>query len=143
MLAVATRRIAIILVGEKHQPSLKHHPWNVHVSAVFSWTIAFRQTKRLLSLNWQVSKVLIVKFQASILDQCYHLLINLSWKSACKPLNAISARSAILQLSKKSSRPALRLPFYTVFARFGCTTTQHVQSKPSRHFALKQWLPTK
>jgi len=32
---------------------------------------------------------------------------------------------------------------YTVFTRFGCTPTQHVQSKPSRDFALRQWLPTK
>jgi len=69
----------------------------------------------LLSLNWQVLKVLIVKFQASTLDQCHHLLINLSCKTASKPLNAVSARSAvcflqpILQLSKRSSRPPLRL----------------------------------
>ena len=49
----------------------------------------------LLSLNWQVLKVLIVKFQASTLDQCHHLLINLSCKSASKPLNAVSARSAV------------------------------------------------
>ena len=33
-----------------------------------------RQIKSLLSLNWQVLKVLIVKFQASTLDQCHHLL---------------------------------------------------------------------
>jgi len=37
----------------------------------------------------------IVKFKASTLDQCHHLLINLSCKSASKPLNAISARSAV------------------------------------------------
>ena len=37
----------------------------------FSWTIAFRQIKRLLSLNWLVLKALIVKFQASTLDQCH------------------------------------------------------------------------
>jgi len=73
-----------------------------------------RQIKSLLSLKWQV---LIVKFQASTLDQCYHLLINLSCQSASKPLNAISARSAvcflqpILQLSKKSSRPTWSLHF--------------------------------
>ena len=46
------------------------------------------QIKSLLSLNWQVSKVLIVKFQASTLDQCHRLLINLSCISASKPLNA-------------------------------------------------------
>ena len=72
----------------------------------------------LLSLNWQVLKVVIVKFQASTLDQCHHLLINLSCKSASKPLNATSARSAacffqpIVQLSKKSSRSTLRLRFW-------------------------------
>jgi len=37
-----------------------------------------RQIKSLLSLNWQILKVLIAKFQASTLDQCHHLLINLS-----------------------------------------------------------------
>jgi len=47
-----------------------------------------RQIKSLVSLNWQVLKVLIVKFQASTLDQCHHLLINLSYISASKPLNA-------------------------------------------------------
>jgi len=62
-----------------------------------------RQIKSLLSVNWQVLKVLIVKFQASTLDQFHHLLIN---KSASKSLNATSVRSAvcflqpILQLSK-------------------------------------------
>ena len=47
-----------------------------------------RQIKSLLSLNWQVLKVLIVKFQTSTLDQCHHFLINLSCKSASIPLNA-------------------------------------------------------
>ena len=47
-----------------------------------------RQIKTLLSLNWQVLIVLIVKFQASTLDQCHHLFINLSCISASKPLNA-------------------------------------------------------
>jgi len=57
--------------------------------------------------------------------------LNLACKSASKPLNAISARSVvcflqpILQLSKKSSGPPLRLRF----TRFGCTPTPHVQSK--------------
>jgi len=90
-----------------------------------------------------------VNFQASALDQSHHFLINLSCKSVGKPLNAISARSAvgflqpILQLSKKSLRPPLRMLFLysTVFTRFGCTPTQHVQSKPSRKFALRHWLP--
>ena len=47
-----------------------------------------RQIKSLLSLIWQVLKVLIVKFQASTLDQCHHLFINLSCISVSKPLNA-------------------------------------------------------
>jgi len=47
-----------------------------------------RQTERLLLLNWQVLKVLIVKFQASSLDLYFgSLLINLSCKSASKNLN--------------------------------------------------------
>ena len=47
-----------------------------------------RQIKSLLSLNWQVLEVLIVKFQVSTLDHCHHLFINLSCTSASKPLNA-------------------------------------------------------
>ena len=76
-----------------------------------------RQIKSLLSSNWQVLKVLVVKFQASTLDQCHHSFINLFCKSASKPLDTIRARSAvcflqtILQLSKTSSRPPLRLRF--------------------------------
>jgi len=37
-----------------------------------------RRIKSLLSLNWQVLNILILKFQASTLDQCHHLFINLS-----------------------------------------------------------------
>jgi len=88
-----------------------------------------RQIKSLLSLHWQVLIVLIVKFQASALDQCRHLLINLSCKSTSKPLN-ISARSVvyflkpILQLSKKSSRPVLRLRFlYCIYTLWMYTNT--------------------
>jgi len=33
-------------------------------------------------------KSLIAKFQASTLDQCHHLLINLSCKRASQPVNA-------------------------------------------------------
>ena len=109
------------------------------------------QIKSLLSLNWLVLKVLIVKFQASTLDQRHNLLINLFCKSARKPLDARSARSAvgflqpILQLSKTSSRPTLRLRFlYCISTLRMCTNTaQHVQSKPSSNFALRRWLPTK
>jgi len=46
-----------------------------------------RQIESLLTLNWQVLKVLILKFQASALDH-HHLFVNLSCKSASKPLNA-------------------------------------------------------
>jgi len=84
---------------------------------------SIQQIKSLLSLHWQVLKVLIVNFQASTLDQCHHLLMNLSCKSASKHLDAISARSAvcflqpILQFSKKTSMPPLRLRF--LYARGG------------------------
>jgi len=88
------------------------------------------QIKSLLSLNWLVLKVLIVKFQASTLDQRHNLLINLFCKSARKPLDARSARSAvgflqpILQLSKTSSRPTLRLRFlYCISTLRMCTNT--------------------
>jgi len=104
-----------------------------------------RQIKSLLSLNWQVLKVLIVKFQASTLDQCHHLLINLSCKSASKSLNATSARSAVWQHAF-CSQYCIRAwrhrgrhydcASYTVFTRFRCTPAQYVQSKLSSDFAL-------
>jgi len=59
----------------------------------------------------------LVKFQASALDESHHLLIKLSCKSACDNLDAISANlqyafvQPILQLSKKSWWPLLRLHF--------------------------------
>ena len=70
---------------------LKHHPWNVHVSGVFSWTIVFRfkpTNEKSAFIELRSFKSLIVKFQASTLDQCHHLLINLSCKSASEPVNA-------------------------------------------------------
>ena len=57
-----------------------------------------------------VLKVLTVKFQASTLDQCHHLLINLS----CKTLVNLSMPNVAL-LSKKSSRPPLRLRLYCIY----------------------------
>ena len=96
----------------------------------------------------RIDKVLIVRFQASALDQCHHLLINLSCKSASKPLNVISARSAvcflqpILQLSKKSSRPKLRLRFlYCIYAlRMHTNTARSIEAEHAET-ALRQWLP--
>jgi len=88
-----------------------------------------RKMKSLLSLNRQVLKVFTVKFPASTLDQCHHLLINLFCKNASKPLNAVSARSAvcflqpILQLSKKSSRLTLRLRLYCIYTLWMYTNT--------------------
>ena len=86
-----------------------------------------RKIKSLLSLNRQVLTVLIENFPASTLDQCHHLLINLICKSASKPLNAVSARSAACFLQRHDDCAS-----YTVFTRFGCAPTQHVQSKPNR-----------
>jgi len=120
--------------------------------------------KCLLSLNWQVLKVLIVKFQASTLDHCQHLLISLSCKSATKPLNTISARSAvcflqpILQLSKTSSRPPWRLRFlYCICTlRMYTNTARSIEAEqrlcseamtsdevgPLQNFrAFKKWIP--
>jgi len=96
-----------------------------------------RQIESLLSLNWQLLKVLIVKFQASSLDQCHHLLINLSWKSASKPVHAISARS-VLQLRKKSSDPPLRLRFlYCIYTlRMYTNTNAACSIEADRDFAL-------
>ena len=87
-----------------------------------------------------------MKFQASTLDQCHHLHINLSCKSDCKPLNAISARSAAYLPSKYCSWARSHRSHhcdcasYPVFTRFGCTLPQHVQLKPSRDFALTEAL---
>jgi len=105
-----------------------------------------RQMKSLLSLNWQVLKVLIMKFQASTSDHCHHLLIKLSCKSASEPLNAISARSAvcflqpILQLSKKSLRPPLRLRFlYCIYTHRIYTNTER-SIETEQRLALRDWL---
>jgi len=84
------------------------------------------QIKSLLSLNWHVLNVFTVKSQASTLG-----------KSASKPLSAISARSAvcflqpILHLSKKSSRPPLRLRFlYCIYTLLMYTnTTRSVEAR--------------
>jgi len=105
------------------------------------------QTKCLFSLNWQVLKVLIVKFQVSTLDQCSHWLINLSCKSTSKPLNAMGARSAVCFCSQYCSWARSHrgqhydCASYTVFTRFGYTPTQHVQPKPNSHFNLRRSLP--
>ena len=95
-----------------------------------------RQIKSLLSLNWQVLKVLIVKFQASTLDQCHHLLINLSCISASEPLNA-----QYCPWGRSHRGRHYDCACHTVFTRFWCTPTQHVQSNPSSDFALRHCLP--
>ena len=75
-----------------------------------------RQTKNLLSLNWHVLKVLIAKFHASSLDLYFgSMLINLSCKSASKPLNAHYCPSA------RSHRGRHQDCAYTVFTRFWFT----------------------
>jgi len=119
---------------------LKHHPCNVHVSGLFSWTIVFRfkSKNEMLWLNRQVLKILIVKFPAFTSDQCHHLLTNFSWKSAGKPLYAVSARSAIcflqpiLQLSEKSSGPPLRLRFLY------CIYTLQMYTNTARSIEVEQ-----
>ena len=95
-----------------------------------------RQPKSWLSLNWQVLKVLTVKFQASALDQCHHLLINLSCKSVGKPLDAQCCNAL-----EEEGVAAFRHYdcAYTVFTRFWCTPTRHVQPKPNSDVALKHW----
>ena len=97
-----------------------------------------RQMKSLLSWNWQVLKVLMVKFHAFTLDQCHHLLINLFCKSASKPLNA---QYCTLARSHRGRHYDCGCYRPTVFARFWCTPTQHVQPMPSSDFALRHWFP--
>jgi len=79
--------------------------------------------------------VLTAKFQASTLDHCHHLLINLSCKSASKPLNARSCTWA------RSHRGRYYYCAYTVFTRFESTPRQHAQPKPNSDFALSHWHP--
>jgi len=68
-------------------------------------------------------------------------------QSASKPLSAVSARSAVCFCSQYCSWARSHrgrhydCASYTVFARFWCATTQHVQPKPSSDFALRHWLP--
>ena len=87
-----------------------------------------------------VLKVLIEKFPASTLDHCHHLLVNLFCKSASKPLNDVSARSAvcflqpILQMSRKSSRPPWRVRF------FHCIYTLWMYTNTARSVEAEQRL---
>ena len=69
-----------------------------------------RQIKSLISLNWQVLKVLIAKFQASTLDQCHHLLINLS----CKALVNLSMPNTALEQEVIAAAVTIALVFYTL-----------------------------
>ena len=95
---------------------LTHHQWKVHVSGAFSWTIVFRfnpTNKCLLSLNWQVLKVLIVKFQFSTLDHCHHLLINLS----CKALVNLSMPN--IALAREVIAAAIRIALLPAFLKRG------------------------
>jgi len=64
------------------------------------------------------------------------LLINLSCKSASKPLHVQYCTWA-----KSHHGRHYDWASYTEFIRFSCTPTQHVQSKPSSVFALRHWLP--
>jgi len=66
-------------------------------------------------------KTLIVKFQASTLDQCHHLLISLSCKSASEPLNAQYFTWAGSHRGRHYDCAC-----YALFTRFWYTTTQHV-----------------
>jgi len=95
-----------------------------------------RQMKSLLSLNWQVLKVLSVKFQSSTLDHCHHLLIKFSCKSASKPLNA-----QYYTWARSHRGRHYDFACYAVCTRFWCTSTQHIQLKPSSDFSLRHWLP--
>jgi len=57
-------------------------------------------------------KILIVKFQASTLDQCHHLLINLSCKSASKPFNA---QYCTIALEQEVIAAAITIAFVIVY----------------------------
>jgi len=130
---------------------LKHQPWNVHVSGVFFWTIVFRfkpTKKSLISLNWQVLKVLILKFQASTLDQCHHLLINLS----CKALVNYSMPQIALEQEIIAATIAIALIFYTLLMYTNTArSTEEEQRRCSEALtsegalqnfrAYKKWIP--
>ena len=69
------------------------------------------------NLSRQIESLFLVNFQVSPLNENHHLLVKLSCKAFCENIDAFSARPAvdffqpILQLSKESSLPSLRLHF--------------------------------
>ena len=135
----------------------KHQPRNVHVSGVFSLCWRFlqrlcsdlsRQMKSLLSLNWQVLKVLMVKFPAFTSDQFHHLLINVPAKELVH-LSLLQVHDLQYAFCSQyyswanSHRGRLKIAFLILYLHCsGCTPTQHVQSKLDSDFALRQWFST-
>jgi len=101
---------------------IKHHPWNVHVSGVFSWTIVFRfkptnKKSALIELTGFKS------FDSKVSSFYRHLLINFSCKSTRKPLNAQYCTRERTHRGRHYDCAC-----YTVFTRFWCTSTQHVST---------------
>ena len=92
---------------------VKHQLWNVHDSGVFSWAYVFWFNPTNKKSAFIELKVLIVKFQASTLEQCNHLLINLSCTNASKPLNAQYCTWARIHRGRRYDCAC-----YTVFTRF-------------------------
>jgi len=76
-----------------------------------------RQIKSLLSLNWQVLKILTVKFYFGSMPPFAHKPF---LQSASKPLNAQCCTWG------RSHRGRHYDCAYTVFTRFWCTPTQHI-----------------
>ena len=129
---------------------LKHQPINVYFSGVFFWTIVFRfKPAYEMSAFIEVTSfknLFLVKFQASASVESHHLIIKRSCKTACKHLDAMSARYAVvfavnIAVEKKVIVAAIMIALF-ILTCYRCTPmATHVQSKPSSSFALRHRLP--
>ena len=92
----------------------------------YFWIILFRfksANRKSAFIEWTSFKCWFsVNFKTSTFNKSHHFLVKLAFGSVCENLDAISARSAvgffqpILQLSKESSWPSLRLRFLYLYA---------------------------
>jgi len=107
-----------------------------------------RQLKILISLNWQVLKVLILKVQASTLDQCHHLLINLS----CKALVNLSMPNIALEQEVIAAAITIALIFYTLLMYINTARSTEAEQRLcsealtsevglQNFHAYKKWIP--
>jgi len=100
---------------------MKHNPWNVHVSGVFSWTIVFRfkpTNKKFPFIELTSFKSFDSEdpsFYFGSMPPFVHkpVLQKRLWKYQCP----------MLRLSKKSSRPPIRFRLYCIYTLLMYTNT--------------------